>query len=350
MRGSPGFPLGRSSFETPKRSSDYLGNGGLPPLSPCPSIAGPSGAVSAALLEQRKLLAHIVTLVTLSLVAAPVVLGWQLGRDPDVRFWIGRDWFLGSVFVTLFIVVMHFLHLVHLLAGGRSRIFMVIAAPVSFLLLCIVGLFFMRGASDLTVEHFSEECPHPALPDEARSLQGAYDEAHTILRTCEQRLRQVHGRGFVSQHRVLTLQMCKEWAMHLGVEADITHMFRGSPGWGEWTGGLKRLLPLAWWEGDEEKRSKRDEKLWGEAEWRYLAAIETNHACSGFCAGGRQLWNKPVFPREEEQRCAPVVALKLRRVALQGGMMFLTALAGLIVFVAMYLSAGSVFSRAGYNT
>merc|ERR1719491_2139669 len=137
----------------------------------------------ARMVDDRKSLAYLVTLSLLCLFAAPTVLAWHVGRDPDATFWIGRLASLAWA-VPVFVLVMHLLHVDHLMRDGRAKGFVTLAAVVPAVLLCSIGLWYMWSARKYTIKLFSEECSHPSLPAPALELQEAYGEAQVVFDSC----------------------------------------------------------------------------------------------------------------------------------------------------------------------
>lgn len=271
--------------------------------------ARPPGANSAC-----RTVAYFATLVQLCLSAAPMILSVQLGFDPDVEYWIGRigRW---ALVVPVYTMLLHVVHVWQITHGRQNRsVFIFMVIPM--VLLCFTGYWYMSPSANIQAQLFSEDCTGRWLPGKLR-LQQAYEEAHAVYLACTQRI--LGENGTASSFRQPTLQSCEEWASH----ANATDHRGGTVPQGMSEG---RML-----------------------DFNYLAYIEANHVCGGFCHPGPALWNAYGELGRAGGKCAPLVAGKFSVVRGRAELVFWVGFSNVVIFIIGYLHSRPLLARLGYG-
>jgi len=380
MHGSGPYSNGRSGMNADSRygqqfGQQYQGNS-LRLVDKAQAVPGERRASfdeahlpnAASTLEDPRKLVYLVTLSTLCLFAAPTVMAWHMGRDPDATYWFGSSYWFGNFglyagWVPIYILVVHFLHLSYLARDGRGRVMVLLAGLVPAIALLLIGLGYMWEARPYSIQLFSQDCDHPRLPWCAVGLQEAYEEARVSYDKCAKRLLKKHGEpaGLEVLPRRPILQNCEEWVDQACTSEERRTFVEWLFGWHMETTceGKENWVPwrtYTLWPGRTNsiwrplETSKKDaEQSMKITNWWYLASMEANHDCSGFCAGAPPLWTSQPAEIAGTQRCAPIVAGKLNQLRRQGAVIFVASLAGLLVFGFMYVAAEPMFRVAGYQ-
>eukprot|EP00928_Gymnodinium_smaydae_P090683 TRINITY_DN74442_c0_g1_i1.p1 TRINITY_DN74442_c0_g1~~TRINITY_DN74442_c0_g1_i1.p1 ORF type:complete len:302 (-),score=36.69 TRINITY_DN74442_c0_g1_i1:32-877(-) len=238
--------------------SPLIGDAGAKPAS--------SSAIALALFRARAF-----TVACFLVYAGPCVIAFQLGSDPDVAYWIDRSALFVAALLPLLFVGQHFLHVLQVRAG-QSRMPLLLAASVlPALALSISAGHYGFEANNLQGMLMSDMCLASHLPAKRR-LQMAYMDGYGLHLKCLQRY------GLDPNTQLLTryplLQNCKEWA-----DYHDTHV------------GTEKLADL-----------------------HYLATVEANHVCGGFCQPGPMLWTPMRKFHQQDNACASDVGLKFRTV------------------------------------
>lgn len=256
---------------------------------------------------QRQSFAYIFTVAMLSIYSGPVILALQLGVDPDVAYWIGRYGQLAA-FVPLWIVMMHMVVMSQFTGEEKKchkRILMATAVLPSVLLAATGGLY-MSSSRWWSLRLINEDCNAHGVSEGKAELQEAYEVALGMYKECRQNLLEANG-GVELRWRP-TLQSCQEWARLSPVDESAKA-----------------------WKSYSRKVAKADESF--HTQFEYLASVEANHVCGGFCQPGPMLWNDYDVIGKQGSRCAPMLGTKFQVIHRQGLQLLVISLVGIsIVF------------------
>jgi len=271
--------------------------------------ARPPGAASAC-----RTVAYFCTLIQLCLYAAPVIMCLQMAMDSDVVYWIGGfgKW---ALVVPLYTFIIHWIHVKQITANKQTRaIFGFMIVPLIFL--TVIGSMFTTPAARVKAGLISGECSGKGLERKAE-LQQAYEQALSVYNICAERTRR--EQGFEATFRVVTLPMCKEWFLNAnGTNPSV-------------------IIPRSGYS----KERVRD--------FHYLATLEANHVCSGFCRPGPSLWTGFHELGSKGSRCAPLVATKFMTIRRRADMILWTSLINCLILLFSYLYAKPLLERLGYD-
>mmetsp|Transcript_41204 Transcript_41204/g.113662 ORF Transcript_41204/g.113662 Transcript_41204/m.113662 type:complete len:319 (+) Transcript_41204:153-1109(+) len=281
--------------------------------------------------------AYAFTFSLISAFCAPFVLSTQLGADPDVAFWIGRGAFF-ALLLPPFFVAQHVVHMA-LLRRGRPKKMLLMA---SFLLpavgLCVVGGTHMSKARYLHVQLTSEDCSGAGGLVEKSMLEVAFGHAQEVYDHCSKRL--VKENDGVQLQQRMVLQACEEWTHNKGFLDTMKNAAQNK------TNDDKRRNSL----GSPAKGSDlRPFRPGSDYLYSYLANVEMNHHCGGFCTPGPMLWfdsNAAVRPLDT---CAPLVGLKFSTVERQCELLFWTSAAAGIFGIFGIAVSKPMLDQLGYS-
>lgn len=259
----------------------------------------------------RQSFAYMFTVALLCLYSGPCVLALQLGRDHDAAYFIGR-WGLVAVAVPIYILFMHLVILGQFATEERKckKSIFVWTAVLPAILLALAGGIYMTDGRYWEGQLLSEECSSYGAVEKPH-LQKAYVEALEMYQECEKRMIEENG-GKMPMWRP-TLQACQEWA---------------------------RLAPVSEqepWKGYQEKASKTS--INWEKEFTYLASVEANHVCGGFCTPGPMLWSDYDIVGRQGGKCSPMVGNKMHVVAREGLVLLVVSLVGISCFFFLWAAA-----------
>merc|ERR1719329_327932 len=163
----------------------------------------------------------------------------QLHRKPSVQYWVGHGIFYVGIFVVLWILAFHFALVARALRRSNAALVMVIIPAASLALTCQVQEIHVRSvaASLLSLDCTSFESK--------AVLERAWTSAQDILSNCSSALSDATGASPSDTRRILRLQTCPGYA-------------EGYATYG--------------------------------AEWDYLAYMEKEHHCGGWCESRRAVW------------------------------------------------------------
>mmetsp|Transcript_50746 Transcript_50746/g.134083 ORF Transcript_50746/g.134083 Transcript_50746/m.134083 type:complete len:325 (-) Transcript_50746:42-1016(-) len=290
-------------------TASFLG-GGLPRFSinaqDAKRYTGVQLAVAGAETSSasRQSFAYMFTVAVLCLYSGPVVLALQLGLDPDVAYWIGRYGQIAGL-IPIYILMMH-LVILGQFAGEEKRCKKSIFAWTAVLpavLLAVSGGLYMTSGRYWAGTLISEECSATYGAQKAE-LQKAYSEALGMYQDCRQNMVAANG-GMEPRWRP-TLQSCAEWA---------------------------RLAPADEGEAWRPYSARSSEAVRSfRKEFEYLASVEANHVCGGFCQPGPMLWNDYDVIGKQGTRCSPMVGNKFQIIARQGLQLLVISLTGISCF------------------
>mmetsp|Transcript_2537 Transcript_2537/g.7526 ORF Transcript_2537/g.7526 Transcript_2537/m.7526 type:complete len:318 (-) Transcript_2537:76-1029(-) len=236
---------------------------------------------------------------------APIIVAVQIAADFDAAFWIGRVGYLAALLPLVFFIL-HFLHLHEVRRQRRNPKFVWFIFAIVFpaVLLLVIGGYYMMSANWLYGQLKSDDCSGHGYVPEKRGLQLAYNDASHIYDHCVTRLYIANHNQTLERRPVL--QNCREYSRAFG---EVHYGELGYHGWKTWLGNRV---------GPERKRLRMEVVKW-RRQWDYLAALEANHLCGGFCERGRMLWsNQDLIGRMHFSNCAPAVALKFLDIEFQG--------------------------------
>lgn len=330
--------------------------------------------------------------------AAPTVVAVQLGLDPDAAFWIGRAGLLALALPVLIVAlhVLHALRLDWRLRA-HSKWLIMIGGVLPAVLLCFAGAIYSAQGNYLYVHLSSGDCTGFSGMKEKPALQAAYAEALEIYERCNARLVLDNGGVALPRRPLLSAcqelmpvvpaavevvdpngsmyyavagtrvvgRQLKDLAaarsaldgaavvsasetravveVRDGVVYAVPYAAGGTAPLE--TAGTNQIIDLvkhdlefglpapapapaaAVARASESPAAKK--RLYD-----YLATVEANHHCGGFCKAGPALWvPDPAMP---EGACAPYVGLKFLTVKRQGDLLFwIAAVTGTISMICL---------------
>lgn len=274
----------------------------------------------------RTWIAYMFTTVCSIIFAAPTIISLQLGTDVDAAFWIGQ-WGLLALAVPIFLVGQHFYHLWMLGARNRRRRYIFVIVPVvPSVLFMIIGGTYMSMGRHLYGQLGSSDCTSNGPLAAKFWMQEAYEEAHAAYKQCLTRL-QTENLGYpVRRHP--NLQSCDEWPQLLE--------------------GQKTLTP---WKGYEvSPGTLRAHQPSNSHRWQYLANVEINHLCGGFCKEGPSLFASYDMTGRHGGACFQFVAFRFLSITHWGIVLFSIGLTVLVLAIPIYLSSRSMLNNVGYKS
>merc|ERR1719329_1231865 len=251
----------------------------------------------------------------------------QLHRKPSVQYWVGHGIFYVGIFVVLWILAFHFALVARALRRSNAALVMVIIPAASLALTCQVQEIHVRSvaASLLSLDCTSFESK--------AVLERAWTSAQDILSNCSSALSDATGASPSDTRRILRLQTCPgytEGYATYGAEWDyLAYMEKehhcggwcesrravwqpsgrvGLPGVHGEGASLRRLVRVATGGLAAERPSGTTWRTWRRsitaaagasrdgrsgsraAEWDYLAYMEKEHHCGGWCESRRAVW------------------------------------------------------------
>lgn len=215
--------------------------------------------LEAHLLEKRgltTLFPAMFTMLTMMLFSAPAYVVLSVGHSKVVAYWMSR-FFYAVYIIPVIILVTHF-H--HKRKNGPSKpaVIFALIVPSLILLLCANGQ--MIQAIQSSGKLFSIDCD--TFPGK-RQLQQSWEAADDLWQTCLEETSASSGVDIKTLKEKFKIQDCEEYSTEL-----VKH--------------------------------KED--------WEYLRYLEEEHACSGWCATGTQLWSGKV----SKDSCSSTVSIIFR--------------------------------------
>lgn len=269
---------------------------------------------------------------------APIILSVQMGMDPDVGYWIGR-YGLFAALMPIFFIAQHFAHLYFIEKRRLNRKFLlaVVLFPGAFF--CIVGGCYMSEASFYYESLKSEDCSGGGLIPEKAKLQEDYDQAEAMYSRCKQAFLEENNNVPLTRH--VTLPMCEEYQQVFHEADSRAGSDKGLKPWhGYPLKGQESLLPKMPTSAEFMRQHRSG--------WNYLATVETNHMCGGFCERGPMLWADMSIPEKHMSSCAPFIALKFQVIAFQGEMLLFVNLGICLCALLIFHGAKNSMSQLGY--
>lgn len=274
----------------------------------------------------RHFIAYMFTLTAFTILAPPTIISIQLGLDVDASFWIGR-WGLMAIAVPIFLFGQHFYHLWMLGDKTRRRRYIFIIVPVlPAVLFMVIGGLYMSSARHLYGQLKSGDCSSNGPIPAKFWMQSAYDEAHSAYDQCITRLTAENQGQPLRRHP--NLQSCSEWD-------DLMHDRQGVVPWKGYKvspGTLRQHNP---------SHTHR---------WQYLADVEANHLCGGFCTQGPALFVSFAHTGRQGGSCAQFVAFRFLSVAHWGMVIFSIGLMVVVLSIPAYIFSRGFLTNMGYKS
>lgn len=275
--------------------------------------------------------AYLTTVCLFCVYAAPTVVSAQLGSDPDVAFWIGSFGNL-ALFIPVWLLGMYYVQLWQLARGRHHRVLLILTGTVPAVMLMIIGGSYMGRSKFLYGQLKADDCSGRGGLAEKPLLQDAYDQARGLYDECLLKLYVTNGNQTLPRRP--TLQSCEEW---FGEEWYGAAPNASSNDFAAWRGYHYHDIggqPIT-------KRRRR--------EFNYLASVEANHACGGFCKVGLPLWTEYDVVGRQGTMCAPIVGLKFLVAQHQGEVVFGLASILLALNFIVYIAMRQFLERLGYK-
>lgn len=228
--------------------------------------------------NHRRLFPALFTLCTFAIFGSPVMAGIELANNPTVTYWIGWGaWFVLSVPILLVVA-----HIAQMLTNKPTFWAMLLSTVVPSIILMIVGYTHQAGASNVAEKLRSSDC----LTFTPKALlQESYVEAESAFRNCTAQLAVATNQDVAVVEQGMILQDCP-----------------------------------AFNDGSYTKQ------------WHYIAEMEQNQACSGWCEQGvPSLFTKPHLAKDP---CTLVAGVVLNtQVSYIAERMFMVGLIDLIISI-----------------
>lgn len=295
----------------------------------------------------RRIVASGFTMAIFVAFSAPAIVCWHLGNDPDVQYWIGRHGEL-VVLVPLFLIAVYVAHLNLLRKAERpsKRIFLIPILVLGVFFAYLGGTFLIRSLT-LSSALQANDCGGQ-LP-EKHELQKAYSLAHLAWNTCVERMAQENGGAPLTFSPVL--QSCPEWELMTAPAAGNSTDLRGA--------ASKADAEKVPWEAYPLKGSRRtgveapaDPLAPNPAtveRWQYLASVEVNYACGGFCDKSQPLWTHFDQVGRLGGQCANFVGHKFLVVQHHGYVILGTNLAAVLLTGYLLHASRTELDALGYD-
>jgi len=274
----------------------------------------------------RNFMAYMFTMVLFVLLSAPTIISIHLGMDNDSAFWIGR-WGLVSLAVPVFLFGQHFYHLWMLQDRTRRRRYIFVIAPVvPAVLFMIIGGTYMSMARHLYGQLMSSDCnPTGTLPAKYW-MQEAYEEAGAAYKQCVTRMEEENMGQELRRHP--TLQSCEEWSKLMSQQQGVVPW----KGYKVTPGTLRQHNPS------------------NDHRWQYLANVELNHLCGGFCKPGPPLFASYDLTGRMGGACSQFVAFRFLSIMHWAIVIFSIGLTIVVLSIPTYLYMRPFLTNMGYKS
>lgn len=234
--------------------------------------------------EMRHRIALTVTFFLFLLFAPPTLLCVHLGIDPDVAYWVGRGSLSVLVLPVLFMALFGGMH-----ARGAKKAVITAAFLMPAVMFAAIGGVYMNSCEMAYAHLISQDC---SVPREKAEIQGAYDSAMSLYDTCLART-----------------------GINLEDEDNPYMKPPSVASCDEYRNAVARDHPL-------------------KEEWDYLAHMELNFVCGGFCKPGRPLWVRSL---EVHEACAPFAASKMWTASHQSSQILVYGIIVMALYIPMYI-------------
>jgi len=231
------------------------------------------------------------TLTSIVFFMLPVYLAVHAARQPVVKYFHG-DWYYVLVVIPVIILIVHHFHM----RNGPHRSITNLAVIVPSFLLLVYGTTSYTSASSKADRLFSTDC---TTMSEKSHLQHEWEAAHLLYQTCL--------RSTAASRNLTTAYLGKTF----------------------------RIQDCTEYQSAFQEHSR---------DWGYLQYLEQDHACTGFCIPGTQLWSKG--PHQDS--CAITVASVFRYIVKGNSLQVITiSLITVCLEMAAVLFLGPVMSFFG---
>eukprot|EP00927_Polykrikos_kofoidii_P071036 TRINITY_DN67373_c0_g1_i1.p1 TRINITY_DN67373_c0_g1~~TRINITY_DN67373_c0_g1_i1.p1 ORF type:complete len:320 (-),score=40.59 TRINITY_DN67373_c0_g1_i1:88-1047(-) len=233
---------------------------------------------------------HATSVMLFLVYLVPFQLSLQLGLDQDVNFWMGSAMFCVAVALPISLFVIHLVHVQLAMRGLRRQEFLIVSVFILSTCLCVLSGVSSGWARTLEQQLMSQDCTKSNGVVDKLLLQEAYVDALKTYDACVSRLFKENGQKPLMRRPLL--HMCQEYhgnGQNLSIAMKITNA----------TSNMQRLF------------AKREARVHSDRLSNYLAGVEQNHACGGFCHRGPRLWSPPGL---KDEACSRFVALKFKTV------------------------------------
>lgn len=281
---------------------------------------------------------YIVSLTLFCVYAAPTITSLHIGSDPDAIYWIGRIGLLAWL-VPVFLAVMHLVHLLQLNRGAPKRSTLNLSAIIPAVILAVIGLVYSSESAFLENHLQSSDCAARStqpLVDKPR-LQAAYMLGLQNYAECQERHFARNDNHMLPKVPHPTLQQCWEWqnvddGLNIGEELINWKGYVEHQTTAEWLFGSLGFEWLAanYWAN---RPQQAHQSYW--REWNYLAQVEANHVCGGFCKPGPSLFTSYDMSGRQGGKCAPLVGQKFSVIRYQGELVLWTSIISLVLIMAV---------------
>jgi len=279
----------------------------------------------------RRFLAYMFTISNFVLMSAPTIISIKLGMDVDASFWIGRYGLL-AVAVPIFIIVQHLYHLMMIdHTPSRRRYIFLVVPVVPAVLFMVIGGIYMSESRYLYGQLRSDDCAVNSAMPEKFAMENAYVQAREAYDQCRARLLKQNMGQPLRRHP--NLQSCSEWDELL-------------------EGSTKGVQP---WKGQgissySDQLTLRRHNPGHEHRWQYLADVELNHMCGGFCEAGPTLFVSYASTGRQGTSCSQVVAFKFLAIWHWATVVFAIGLVTLVLCIPTYVWSRSYLAALGYKS
>jgi len=274
----------------------------------------------------RHFIAYMFTLTAFTVLAAPTILSIQLGMDNDAGFWVGT-WGLCAFFVPVFLVLQHFYHLWMLGDQSRRKRSLFIVVPViPAVLFMVIGGTYMSLARNLYGQLKSDDCSATSPMPAKFWMQTAYDEAHGAYSQCMDRMQAQNMGQPLRRHP--NVQSCSEWDDLMSDRTGVVPWkgYKVSPG------TLRQHNPS------------------NKFRWQYLADVEAQHMCGGWCTPGPSLFVSFAQNGRQGGSCSQFVAFRFLSIMHWGIVIFAIGAITLVLSIPAYLFSRSFLTNMGYKS
>lgn len=227
--------------------------GGIPTPSPEYSKGSLSGETSpyGKPLDVMEMFPSFFTAFCFAIFVTPIVLCYHIGRDPQVLFWIG-DYLNWVLFLPILFV---WAYLYHVICRRPSKFVMTICLIGSSVVILVLSQHVLLDAYDRANEFTARDCD--TFPRKLE-LQRSWEAARTFYASCMAETAEELGIGYASAVSTYRIEDCADYATQLDRNPD----------------------------------------------WGYLAELEEEHYCAGWCERGHAIWTL----EETRDSCSSTVA------------------------------------------
>jgi len=276
----------------------------------------------------RQFVAYMFTLTAFTVFAAPTIISIQLGMDNDAAFWIGQ-WGKVAIVVPIFLLGQHFYHIWMINNRRERRRYIFFIVPViPAVLFMIIGGTYMSFARHLYGQLKSGDCTESGPTPGKFYVQRAYDEARAAYDQCLFRLQSDNLGQPLRRHP--NLQSCNEWDDLLQRE------------------GNTAITP---WKGHKvSPGTLRQHIPYNNHRWQYLANVEINHVCGGFCTPGPSLFVSYDHSGRQGGSCAQFIAFRFLSIMHWGTVLFTVGLIVILLAIPTYVMSRNFLNTMGYKS